>query len=181
DGFVIEQRTDLSDIDGTPDGRATQRLVVTPHPGQAIWLDFVEALDLGDGYSLSFHYTGETVDTAYPLLEIYATGDWTDVASATGADVHPMASGEGALRAIPTVSRTLTRLELALPADRNSSVDVYDIRGRRVAILPIAAGERSVGWDGADDDGRPVASGVYLARHLDASGAPHTARIVRLR
>jgi flagellar hook assembly protein FlgD len=45
-------------------------------------------------------------------------------------------------------------------------VHVLDPRGRRVRALfegIVGEGAQAVRWDGRDDAGRPVASGVYLA------------------
>lgn len=44
---------------------------------------------------------------------------------------------------------------------------IYDVGGRLVKTLvegPQPAGEESVTWNGRDDAGRPVASGVYFYR-----------------
>lgn len=53
--------------------------------------------------------------------------------------------------------------QTALPVE----IDVFDIRGRRVAVLAregFAPGAHTVQWDGRDQDGRQAASGVYLFR-----------------
>ncbi len=58
---------------------------------------------------------------------------------------------------------------------------VYGIDGRRVRVLvqgELPAGEHRLTWNGRDDAGRPVASGVYLIR-LAAPGEPvQTQRVV---
>jgi flagellar hook assembly protein FlgD len=44
---------------------------------------------------------------------------------------------------------------------------VYDVAGRRVRRLAqreFPAGEHRVVWDGGDDDGQPVARGLYFYR-----------------
>ena len=44
---------------------------------------------------------------------------------------------------------------------------VYDVTGREVAVLaegPMEAGRYEVTWDGRDNAGRPLASGVYVYR-----------------
>ena len=44
---------------------------------------------------------------------------------------------------------------------------IYDVTGRRVRILTRGsrkAGNYALRWDGLDDEGRRVASGVYLAQ-----------------
>lgn len=50
---------------------------------------------------------------------------------------------------------------------------IYDARGGRVATLAdaeVPAGERSAEWDGRDDRGAPMPSGVYFARLEGPSG-----------
>ena len=47
------------------------------------------------------------------------------------------------------------------------NVEVFALTGQRVAVLhqgPKNAGIHRVHWDGRDDQGRPLASGVYLYR-----------------
>jgi flagellar hook assembly protein FlgD len=49
---------------------------------------------------------------------------------------------------------------------------VFDLRGRLVATLVdeiVAAGRHEVTWNGRDDSGRELPSGVYLSR-LEAGG-----------
>jgi hypothetical protein len=56
---------------------------------------------------------------------------------------------------------------LRLGEPSRARLEIYDIRGRRVAALPRAAlpvGEHVLSWDGADVRGRPLPSGRYLAR-----------------
>jgi len=54
------------------------------------------------------------------------------------------------------------------------------VEGRLVRTLwrgPLAPGERTLVWDGADDRGAPVAGGVYLAQ-VRAAGAAATVKLV---
>ena len=56
---------------------------------------------------------------------------------------------------------------------------IYDASGREVRTLvdgAQAAGRRSAVWDGRDDTGLPVASGVYYAR-LDAGSQRFTRKM----
>jgi len=60
---------------------------------------------------------------------------------------------------------------------------VYDVRGRKVRSLvsrPEAAGLREVRWDGRDDRGQRVASGVYFVR-LRAEAEVRLGRVVLAR
>jgi hypothetical protein len=63
------------------------------------------------------------------------------------------------------------------------SLRIYDAAGRVVKTLvagTLAAGQRAIAWDGHDDAGRPVASGVYFCR-LTASGYASTRKMVLLK
>lgn len=81
----------------------------------------------------------------------------------------------------PFNSETLIRF--ALPAPAEVELAVYSLAGQQVAVL--AAGSREAGtytlhWDGRDDQGHPLASGVYLYR-LQAGGASALRKLLLLR
>jgi predicted nucleotidyltransferase len=60
-----------------------------------------------------------------------------------------------------------TTIEFSQPASGRVSLVVYDLAGRRVRTLlddARPAGRSKTGWDGKDEAGRPVASGVYFVR-----------------
>jgi hypothetical protein len=62
----------------------------------------------------------------------------------------------------------------------DAKIDIYDLQGRRVRELwngPVPA--RAISWDGRNDHGEKVASGVYLAR-LRWGGRTQTRRIAWL-
>jgi hypothetical protein len=70
----------------------------------------------------------------------------------------------------PFNPRTEIRFELAAPG--RAELAVHDLAGRRVRTLvaeKLPAGRASVTWDGRDDAGRELPSGVYLCR-LRAGG-----------
>jgi len=63
------------------------------------------------------------------------------------------------------------------------SVRVYDVNGRLVRTLvnrSVSAGEHAVAWDGLNDRGQRVSSGVYLLR-LQAPGQGITKKIVMVK
>jgi len=65
----------------------------------------------------------------------------------------------------PNPFNPTTEISFGLPSDGNVSVEVYDIMGRRVRTLVNdyrPAGLYVVTWDGSNDNGTKVASGVYL-------------------
>jgi hypothetical protein len=67
----------------------------------------------------------------------------------------------------PNPLRGSTTITYSLPADGHVTVEVYDINGRRIAVLADAqkaAGFHGVIWSGKDSTGNAAASGVYFCR-----------------
>jgi alkaline phosphatase len=60
---------------------------------------------------------------------------------------------------------------------------IYDAAGRRVRTLvdrPLGAGTQAIPWDGRDERGAQVASGVYFAK-LTAGAAELRSKVVLVR
>jgi hypothetical protein len=65
-----------------------------------------------------------------------------------------------------------TRLAFSLSEDGPVHLAVYDVAGRRVAVLVDGVrprGDHAAVWDGADAAGRPVSPGIYFGV-LESSG-----------
>jgi hypothetical protein len=83
----------------------------------------------------------------------------------------------------PNPVRTGTWLRLALPREERVSLVVFDQQGRRMREIltgPVAAGEHTVPWDGRDEAGRMVPSGVYFVR-LETHALTLVRRLVVIR
>ncbi|MEK7315296.1 MAG: FlgD immunoglobulin-like domain containing protein [Candidatus Eisenbacteria bacterium] len=96
--------------------------------------------------------------TAVPLSSVYAKSD---------------------LLVKPNPSRKPVGIEFAVPIAGISTVDVFDVQGRRVARVlskSLVAGTASVVWDGRDNAGNEVAAGVYFVRVK----TPTTQRFARI-
>lgn len=68
--------------------------------------------------------------------------------------------------AFPNPARS-TRINFSLPRRDDVELGVYDLLGRRVAVLargPMAAGAYTRQWDGRDDNGKNAGPGVYFLR-----------------
>ncbi len=102
-------------------------------------------------------------------------------APVTGADPAPRY--RLALRpARPNPFNPRTRLEFELPRAAAARLDVFDVSGRLIATLlngPSRAGPGWVEWDGKDDRGSRVGSGIYLYR-LSVDGSPRLSRKMAL-
>ena len=77
----------------------------------------------------------------------------------------------------------MTSIAFSMPATAEAELAVFDIAGRRVATLvdrEVEVGRHEVVWDGTNDAGEPVASGVYFSR-LMALGEEMSAKMVLLK
>ena len=76
-----------------------------------------------------------------------------------------------------------TSLSFDLRRESRVTLELYDLRGRRVRSLLSErwpAGRHRVEWAGVDDRGAKVASGVYFA-HFAAGGVSSAERMVLLK
>jgi flagellar hook assembly protein FlgD len=77
-----------------------------------------------------------------------------------------------------------TQITFALPRAGVVTLQVYDLQGREVKTLVNqrrAAGTHTVRWDGTDEAGNPVASGVYLYRLHVGNNFVQTRKMVLLK
>lgn len=103
--------------------------------------------------------------------------------AATSAPAAPQAT----LRLIgaqPNPFNPATSIVFELADARPVRLAIYDTAGRLVSVLRegwvAGAGRHSVPWNGRDDHGSALASGVYTVR-LEAAAESATARIVLVR
>jgi len=120
-----------------------------------------------------------------------AMGSWdsepfTVQLSPTGVEVTetplPKEYGVRFLSANP-VGREDLRLELAMPKASPVDLRVYDVRGalvRRVVSRDLAPGFHNVSWNGRNESGRTVGSGIYFMQ-MKAGGKTVTERFAVVR
>jgi hypothetical protein len=99
-------------------------------------------------------------------------------------DVEPVAEVPTGLEGVhPNPVRGNGRILYSLARPADVGFDVMDVTGRRVAALRPGrreAGRGSIGWSGADEEGRRLAAGVYFVR-MRVDGRPvEDARVVQL-
>lgn len=81
----------------------------------------------------------------------------------------------------PLLERTSLRYEL--PRKSPVRLEIFDVGGRRVRALvhkEVSAGYHQAAWDGRDDRGHPVSSGLYFAR-IEMEGYRHATPIAVIR
>lgn len=124
---------------------------------------------------------GPTLELIAPYLDNALPASWRASTSAGGTPGAPnsaaVAVGDASplpfslAPASPNPFNPRTRLRFALDRAGPVTLVVHDLRGARVQQLVAAeypAGRHEVVWDGTDDAGRPVASGIYMARLVQA-------------
>jgi flagellar hook assembly protein FlgD len=95
---------------------------------------------------------------------------------------EPVASDAG-LRASPNPASGTTHIHVETRHEGRVRVSVYDVTGRRIRGLSdriLRAGGHQFSWDGRDESGREVASGIYLVRIATAERS-RAIRLVRVR
>jgi len=129
-------------------------------------------------------------------------GDATDIADGTSTDVDengipddcednaaaldPLIPNTGSylLGNVPNPLHESTTIRFAVPVDAGKiRMAVFDVDGRLVRTLvdgEIPAGVSAVTWDGNDDSGRPVASGVFFYKlETDRISETRSLQVVR--
>ena len=70
----------------------------------------------------------------------------------------------------PNPFNPTTKITLALPADVVADVIIFNIRGQVVnnliTSIQMSGGYHSIVWNGKDNVGREVASGIYVLKFL---------------
>ena len=85
--------------------------------------------------------------------------------------------------ASPNPFNPVTTVTYEAPADASVRLAIYSVAGRLVRTLvdgEVGAGQRTVVWDGRDDRGVEVQSGVYFCL-MEAGGFNDTAKMVLMK
>lgn len=127
----------------------------------------------GAGRSLFCGYAPESLAAAEQAMLLEGFLDWALGRPSGVPDGLPSAA---AVSAAPNPFNPSTTLRFEVPAAGPVRAEICDLRGRVVRTLAdrvMAAGPAQVGWDGRDDRGAALPSGIYLARVTagDVTGA----------
>jgi hypothetical protein len=143
--------------------------VATVQRGAQSWLD-PDYIITGTEYD---HYVGYYVYAEYNDSLSYP-GTSTGWASLENSfrEVNPFLSSQDiptkfSVGNYPNPFNPSTTIRYELPKDASVKMEIYDVTGRKVKTLldgSRSAGYYSVVWNGRDENGREVASGMYLYR-----------------
>jgi subtilisin family serine protease len=131
---------------------------------------------VGKDLNIRFDATAMTDGTYYAMLDIFSNDPDTPahsvplimtLASVSGVQ-DPVLPGRVELAgAVPNPFNPMTHITYSMPMAGEVTLRIYDVSGR--LIRDLASGLRSAGrhqekWDGTNQQGRDVASGIYFAR-----------------
>ena len=165
-----------------PDTTGTVLAFAAPYP-DTVLVDLPFAV-AGDWVEENVELVAFLQEQGSRQIEQGAGAAITDLTVAVGEEPAPPAASADRLdpvRPNPFNPRAEIRFELARGGQ--TEVDVYDALGRRVRTLLAAkrvAGAHSLLWDGRDDAGQDVGSGIYFVR-LSGPTATRVERAVLLR
>jgi hypothetical protein len=136
-------------------------------------------------------YSGETVQIRFRFVsDGYVTfeGWYVDDVQLTSAPVAFVAGDSAPLefgldQNVPNPFNPVTTISYELPSAADVTVSIYNAAGKLVRTLVDGrqdAGRKSAVWDGTNDAGLKVASGVYMYR-LEADGRDCDRRMVLLK
>lgn len=131
--------------------------------------------DLGDVYVIGYC---DFVATGSDMLALRYS-----LSASTGVESGPYAGGirpPSGIFASP--NPFVDRLSLSVDMTRSgpARIAVYDLRGRRTALLhdgDLAAGRHHFDWDGRNDGGRRLSAGVYFVR-VEGAGAAGARKVI---
>lgn len=126
---------------------------------------------------LRFDFDSDTDKTGWLFSLNYIDVEFVAVA---GVADGPAPRAFGLARTYPNPFHPRTTIEYVMPAEGPMRLAVFDASGRQVRVLAdkrLAAGKHVAAWDGRDDGGKLLASGVYFLR-FEAAGASQVGKLV---
>jgi hypothetical protein len=153
----------------------------------AAWSDFSVRVDISDychqgeepRTASAQHYV--TVSGGLAKSETRAPSMAVPAEATSGEPLSSSAAGSGLqMRAYPNPFNPTTTINFTLLQPASVSLAVYNTRGQQVRGLIsgewLSAGTHTVAWEGKNEDGNEVASGMYLCR----LSAGQNVKIIRL-
>jgi len=136
------------------------------------------------GYLFEVTQSGTTLwDYDHPANIARAQRYWEDETAVSSEEDTRAPRSFRLLASSPNPFHPSTRVGFVVPREARVRLEVFDVGGRRVAVLAdgrYGPGEFHVRWDGVDGAGRNVSPGVYFVR-MEAGGFSATQKMALLR
>ena len=134
---------------------------------------------------------GDGVDDIVAVRTAYNGGPpvrvevWAGDTTSTGVPDNPYSAFmQIELNVYPNPFNDKVRIELNLPKDIKLKIEVFNELGVKVKTLEkgvIRKGRRTYVWDGKDEDGREVSSGVYYLRIVGKGDIERRVKLIYLK
>jgi hypothetical protein len=114
--------------------------------------------------------------------DVWRSNDFSDVVTAVD-EVPEVALEFGMSQNYPNPFNAQTTIHFSLTAPGEVTLSIFDLLGRRIRLLQsgsLNAGMHGIIWDGANESGNVVASGIYFYRLESPEGA-RTMRMLLLK
>ena len=177
DDFVIEASSD-----GGSNWTELERLVDGTHAWDGVTIDLGTEIALTDQVVIRF----VVCDVGTAGLEEAAIDDISiEVFTPSPAAVPGQEAGPAAFRlgrSLPNPFSGATSISFSLERGDQARLAIFDVQGRSVRRLvdgPVSAGAHTVSWDGTDERGHPVPSGIYFYR-LEAGRQSEVRKLIRV-
>ncbi|KPL09305.1 hypothetical protein AMJ71_06785 [candidate division TA06 bacterium SM1_40] len=196
EGFSVAQTFDggyivTGYVEPSASGIGDLYLIKTDASGDTLWTRTYGELEYDEGQAVA-----QTADGGYIVA------GYTESFGVSGSDVYLIKTNAEGLVGVsgevdepprprssylaqnyPNPFRAKTTIRYALPEAGHVTVVLYDIRGARVRSLvsnSVPAGPHELEWDGRDDRGYKVGSGIYFCR-MEAGEVNETRRMLLVR
>ncbi|PKK82752.1 MAG: hypothetical protein CVT49_12170 [candidate division Zixibacteria bacterium HGW-Zixibacteria-1] len=165
-GAVIQ---DISPLSGLGEGHPSY---TTCGDTLKLWIRFDPGLPVGQRELLRINYSGGAPE----LISADAAGVYGRKVDLDCVILEPTGTDEAQSPALPTIYKLYnnypnpfnmsTQINFDLPEQAEWNLDIFNIAGRKVRNFSGSneAGTYRVSWDGKDDNGVEVGSGIYLYR-----------------
>lgn len=186
----VEAREVQNNLLNTGSGQQTLFLASNKTPGQvaigSMKVDGQAASGNGDLVAVSFRTKDTPKPADFQILEgvlVDLTGNIDAIRNVEIGNLKPMPTNYALEPNVPNPFNPSTTIAYQLPEAGDVSMIIYNLVGQQVRTLVKGtheAGFQSVVWDGRDDFGRQVASGVYIYR-LQAGSFSQAHRMMLLK
>ena len=130
-------------------------------------------------HSVTFSYPEVDTSSLSAFKNVYLSGG---TGIKPGEEV-PGLGGIALFQNSPNPCNPSTEIRFSVGVEEPAVLGIYDVRGRKVRTLldrRLSAGPHTIVWNGTDDQGMPLASGVYLYR-LEVAGESLTRKMILMR
>jgi len=143
----------------TPEGFSSELTNYSVESGGSLVFDIEFTPTEAIAYSDDLVITSNDPNQSELTVELSGTG----ISTGNGLDLLPAVTE--LIGNYPNPFNPSTNIKFSLKADSKVSLNIYNIRGQKVKTLindNMQAGWHSIVWNGRDDNGKSVSSGVYF-------------------